>query len=78
MACAFERRNNWAIAKKWLVKALKIRKGDMNTLYGLALVSFKLGEYGDCENYCKSALDLDPDSDLTTKVQWLLALTYRI
>jgi tetratricopeptide (TPR) repeat protein len=61
MACAFERKNNWAIAKKWFIKALKIIPNDVNTLYALGLVSYKLGEYGDSKFFALNAIEQNPD-----------------
>jgi hypothetical protein len=51
MGCAFERRNNWRLSKKWFIKALRNWPGHIMVLYALALVSYKIGEYGDCEFY---------------------------
>ena len=47
MGCAFERRNNWSLAKKWFIKALRNTPGSLKFVYALALVSYKIGEYGD-------------------------------
>ena len=57
IACAFERKNNWGIAKKWFIKSLKLEPKDMSILYALGLVSYKLGEYGDALYYAFRGLD---------------------
>jgi hypothetical protein len=46
-------------------------------LYALALVSYKIGEYGDCEFYTHRWLERDHDTLMKLKLYWLLALTYR-
>jgi tetratricopeptide (TPR) repeat protein len=77
MGCAFERRNNWILAKKWFIKALRNWPGNLMVIYALALISYKLGEYGDCEFYTLKCMDLTIDEMMRLKLFWLMALTYR-
>ena len=77
LAMALERLHCYKLARKWLVEVLKTDFDNVNVFYGLALLSLKLNEVGNCIYFCNKIIELHPATDLAG-FYYLLACSYRL
>jgi hypothetical protein len=60
LACALERLGCYRLAKRYFLKTYSELGGSLESLFGVALSCYKLGEYGESCQYCMKGLEIDP------------------
>jgi hypothetical protein len=77
LAIALERLHCYKLARKWLVEVLKTDFDNLDVFYGLALLSFKLNELGNCIFFCNKVLEMHTGGALSG-FYYLLATCHRL
>lgn len=77
LAIALERLECYKLSRKWLVEVIKQDTDNIDVYFGLALLSIKINELGNCMFFCNKVIESFPQSE-SPPFYYLLSTCHRL